>query len=143
MRVKYNRNGEPQRTERMCSLDVMRSRELSWRVVVAPDPYRAALADINRRTSAKDYMAAYNARLRAGGTIDAATCAELRDEQGDGCFWCGCDLHGAGHLDHVIPVSAGGASERSNLVWACIPCNRRKGTMLPDEWSRERFYSWP
>ena len=34
-----------------------------------------------------------------------------------------------GHeLDHVIPESAGGMTVPSNLVLACRPCNRSKGT---------------
>jgi 5-methylcytosine-specific restriction endonuclease McrA len=36
--------------------------------------------------------------------------------------------------DHVIPVSRGGTNEPTNLVTACLPCNRSKGTKLPQEW---------
>jgi len=37
------------------------------------------------------------------------------------------------HLDHIIPVSKGGLSERSNLITACSDCNLGKyNTLLTD-----------
>lgn len=33
------------------------------------------------------------------------------------------------HVDHVIPVTAGGTDDRSNLVAACSSCNDGKGTI--------------
>lgn len=30
-------------------------------------------------------------------------------------------------IDHVVPRHLGGALDVSNLTWACITCNRRKG----------------
>jgi len=30
-------------------------------------------------------------------------------------------------IDHIVPVSAGGATEESNLCMACPSCNRYKG----------------
>jgi hypothetical protein len=38
--------------------------------------------------------------------------------------------------DHVIPVSRGGKTKLENLVAACLPCNRSKGSKLLSEWSR-------
>lgn len=36
-------------------------------------------------------------------------------------------------LDHVVPRSRGGRSTWENLVTACGPCNRRKGSRTPEE----------
>jgi 5-methylcytosine-specific restriction endonuclease McrA len=36
-------------------------------------------------------------------------------------------------LDHVVPRSLGGRSTWENLVLACVPCNVKKGSRLPDE----------
>ena len=36
-------------------------------------------------------------------------------------------------LDHVVPRSSGGRSTWENLVLACVPCNVRKGSRLPEE----------
>jgi len=37
------------------------------------------------------------------------------------------------NLDHVVPLSRGGASTWDNVVCACIECNSRKGSRTPDE----------
>jgi 5-methylcytosine-specific restriction endonuclease McrA len=37
------------------------------------------------------------------------------------------------NLDHVKPISRGGASRWENVVCACIRCNTRKGDRLPGE----------
>jgi 5-methylcytosine-specific restriction endonuclease McrA len=50
------------------------------------------------------------------------------------CQYCG-ERFPASQLtfDHVIPVARGGRKEWENIVTCCIPCNRRKGDLLPDE----------
>lgn len=35
-------------------------------------------------------------------------------------------------IDHITPLSRGGAHEQSNLQWAHLVCNFRKGASLPD-----------
>ncbi len=37
------------------------------------------------------------------------------------------------NLDHVVPLSRGGASRWENVVCACIACNTRKGNRTPHE----------
>jgi 5-methylcytosine-specific restriction endonuclease McrA len=37
-------------------------------------------------------------------------------------------------MDHVIPLSRGGRSEKFNLVPCCKACNTQKQRMLPAEW---------
>ena len=37
-------------------------------------------------------------------------------------------------MDHVIPISRGGKSSKSNLVPACKECNNKKKYLLPVEW---------
>ena len=58
--------------------------------------------------------------------------AALRDEMLDGCcHYCGDE---ATTIDHVMPVSRGGTSDRANLVAACRRCNLEKLDFTPDEW---------
>ena len=38
-------------------------------------------------------------------------------------------------MDHVIPLSRGGKSERFNLVPCCKACNTKKKQLLPSEWA--------
>ena len=37
-------------------------------------------------------------------------------------------------MDHIIPLSRGGKSERINIVAACKECNNKKKYFLPVEW---------
>lgn len=37
-------------------------------------------------------------------------------------------------MDHIIPLSRGGKSERFNLVPCCKACNTKKKQLLPSEW---------
>jgi hypothetical protein len=46
------------------------------------------------------------------------------------CFFCGKK---AESLDHFIPRSRGGRSDRGNLVSACLVCNGMKGDKTYDE----------
>jgi 5-methylcytosine-specific restriction endonuclease McrA len=38
-------------------------------------------------------------------------------------------------LDHVIPLTRGGAHTASNLRVACRSCNSSKGELMPDEYA--------
>ncbi len=50
------------------------------------------------------------------------------------CQYCALDLSPEeATLDHVVPVSRGGASTRANLVTACTDCNSRKADRTPKE----------
>lgn len=42
------------------------------------------------------------------------------------CPYCGSDLGGNPHLDHIYPVSKGGLSIVENLIWCCSVCNSTK-----------------
>jgi 5-methylcytosine-specific restriction enzyme A len=37
-------------------------------------------------------------------------------------------------MDHVVPLSRGGKSNKGNVVPACKACNNRKKCMVPIEW---------
>lgn len=37
-------------------------------------------------------------------------------------------------MDHVVPLSRGGKSNKGNIVSACKECNSKKKSLLPVEW---------
>ncbi len=47
----------------------------------------------------------------------------------DSCPYCGKAVGSDAHLDHIYPVSKGGLSVRSNLVFVCLGCNQKKSDM--------------
>ena len=51
------------------------------------------------------------------------------------CHYCGRKFDPK-HLtmDHIVPLSRGGFSNRNNVVPCCKECNNRKKTLLPIEW---------
>lgn len=55
------------------------------------------------------------------------------------CWWCGCELGGVYHADHLVPLSRGGSNAPSNIVITCPPCNCSKGAKLPHEWNGRLF----
>jgi 5-methylcytosine-specific restriction endonuclease McrA len=51
---------------------------------------------------------------------------------GYACQYCGrTDVELT--MDHVLPVSRGGQTTWTNVVAACVPCNRKKANRTPEE----------
>jgi 5-methylcytosine-specific restriction endonuclease McrA len=42
------------------------------------------------------------------------------------CWYCGQKLRGEIHLDHIIPICAGGVDDESNMALTCSFCNYAK-----------------
>ena len=39
-------------------------------------------------------------------------------------------------MDHIVPISRGGKTTKSNVVPACKECNNNKKQLLPMEWDQ-------
>lgn len=51
------------------------------------------------------------------------------------CYYCGKKCKPSElTMDHVIPLSRGGYSEKINIVPCCKECNTKKKSLLPVEW---------
>lgn len=52
------------------------------------------------------------------------------------CHYCQEKFHPAElTMDHIIPLSRGGKSQKINLVPCCKTCNTKKRQFLPTEWA--------
>ena len=52
------------------------------------------------------------------------------------CHWCSKRIKTADvHVDHVVPLSKGGAHSVENLCVSCETCNLSKHAKLPDVWN--------
>ncbi len=63
-------------------------------------------------------------------TIPASLRRLVIQKAGDRCEYCRLSQAGqvaTFHIDHIIPVVAGGATTAENLALACVSCSLRKG----------------
>jgi hypothetical protein len=61
--------------------------------------------------------------------------AAIYARDGHACVWCGGGaVLNVLTVDHLIPRSRGGGNEASNLVTACMACNRLRGDRPISEW---------
>jgi len=73
----------------------------------------------------------YALKKNAIGSFGASDLCRLYEEQKECCYYCDVSLAEGFEVDHYIPLSRGGTNEPSNIVLACMPCNRSKGNKLP------------
>lgn len=77
--------------------------------------------------------AVYRGRKRAsGGTFSVEQWDALKVAFGNRCAYCLKQL--PLEIEHMMPVSRGGATEEANIVPACRSCNARKYNSTPLEW---------
>jgi hypothetical protein len=67
------------------------------------------------------------------------------DEFGHRCAYCRCTCPYPNELEieHVIPISAGGAHDLSNIVPACNACNQSKRSADAFGWYSQQFFFKP
>lgn len=107
-----------------------------------PQAARSSTRRYRQRHSEKER--ARNQRRKAErraveGQYTAEDLHELWRLQEGQCAYCGNDLNGEYHVDHVHPISRGGTNWPENLVLACPKCNETKHDKLVDEWW-DRWY---
>lgn len=101
------------------------------RYAANPEPYR----ENNRRWFQENRERANligrikKQRRRAAGTLTTADWELVLDVYGRACLACGKPEV---TIDHVVPVSCGGANEISNVQPLCGHCNTCKGTWAID-----------
>lgn len=98
----------------------------------------AAWSEANRGKR-KLIAAQYKAKRRGwegdGPGVTLKDWTRLLGRHGNRCAYCGKPVADM-HMDHVIPLSRGGAHSIGNVVPACAPCNLSKGAKLLVEWKR-------
>ncbi len=84
-------------------------------------------------------------RLAAGVFDPTVTRANLRRQYGDACFYCAVTMDFVRYthatrpknlatIEHVTPISRGGAHDWTNVVLACLNCNLSKNATPLDQW---------
>lgn len=72
---------------------------------------------------------AARARARGAPAVPYGA-ADVLGKTGGRCYLCGAGLTERWQVEHIIPISRGGADVLANVMPACPDCNRRKGTKL-------------
>jgi 5-methylcytosine-specific restriction endonuclease McrA len=79
------------------------------------------------------------AQVKTGvGVTSSDVDAKYQSQQGR-CHWCGRDLQGKYEVDHVVPLSKGGAHAPSNICCSCKSCNSAKCAKTPWEFMGRLF----
>lgn len=79
-----------------------------------------------------------NREAVAPGVRDESHVRRVRRRLGDRCLYCGSELHGGGHEDHMTPVARGGSNGAENITLACSKCNAEKHAKTADEYRQWR-----
>jgi len=123
-----------------CSLKSLRE----WR---SKNPKRPAELSKNWRDKNKEkskmVRAASYAKRRAfkvNGSINSSFIKQLMDYQKCMCVVCRKDISKSFHLDHIVPISKGGNSEKYNLQLLCPECNLRKWNKSPIDFMQSMGY---
>lgn len=97
-----------------------------------PEPQRAAARAYRLRHPEKyaESTARYKARKRGNG-IEPYERAAIYVRDGGKCHLCGKRVGQDFHIDHLVPISAGGADAEWNVAIAHPLCNIRRGNRGP------------
>lgn len=80
--------------------------------------------DIKKVKNKRNITAIPDKKRRSTGRITKKQISLLLDIQEYICAYCTCDLRKTDyHVDHIIPVAAGGTSNINNLAMSCSECN--------------------
>jgi 5-methylcytosine-specific restriction endonuclease McrA len=89
-----------------------------------------------------DKIRAYKHRRRvrekSGDHFTDAQISNLYEKQRGKCAVCFSRLGAKYHIDHVVPLVAGGANSIDNIQLLCVPCNLSKGGKDPIVFRQQR-----
>lgn len=71
-------------------------------------------------------------KLAAGGNLSSSEWRDILAAADGCCFYCGEHVDKL-EQEHMTPLARGGRHDKENVVAACGPCNRKKGTMTAEE----------
>jgi 5-methylcytosine-specific restriction endonuclease McrA len=77
-------------------------------------------------------------RVRAGGTLTHKNILDKLELQKSKCAICKISVKKKYHVDHIIPVAAGGPNTSNNIQILCPTCNMSKGAKDPIDFMQSR-----
>lgn len=107
------------------ALDAQRRSKRAWR---KKNPEKAQAENARRRAR----------RKAAEGSYSGDELRQMYDDQQGLCAYCETPLFGTYDVDHMIPLSRGGANGWQNLAVACRRCNRQKHAKTAEEFMQAK-----
>lgn len=98
--------------------------------------YNRTHQDAKRKSKASAQRARAARKRNAEGHHTAEDVRAQHKAQKGKCYYCKSSVGDKYHVDHVVPLSRGGANGPENLVIACGTCNMSKRDKLPHEWAQ-------
>ena len=117
--------GEYRKRYYSSNADKIKAKSAEWK---KQNPERVRVH--NRNREAKE--------IAAKGTHTAADVQQLLVLQKNKCAVCRTSIANEYHVDHVIPLSAGGGNGKDNLQLLCPSCNLSKGAKHPVDFMQLR-----
>lgn len=118
--------------------EYVRQRSREW---YAANKEYAAECDREYKAANRERYTAYqhnrDARLKVAGTHTGEEIQKMYEDQQGLCAYCEMPLFGTYQVDHMLPVSRGGANDWTNLAVTCEQCNWQKKAKTPEE-----FIDW-
>lgn len=123
----YNlRNREKKHQKYLANREILAAQSAAWK---AANPEKLAV-----------YKAARRAReAGTGGSFTVDDIDWLKKKQKNRCAhaWCRASLNRKFHRDHIVPLSAGGSSDKRNIQLLCPRCNLRKHAQHPIDFAQK------
>lgn len=140
-----------EKLDQMCLTEQQRALEaIWWQLADDPDAKRhqhshvllrkRRLAEVRKKGATHSIVASHRVRAAVRGVLNTLTNEEwseiLRSHDGM-CAYCGSQSESL-TLDHLIPVSQGGANAASNVVACCRFCNTSKSAQSLVDWAEKK-----
>lgn len=139
---------EANRTRYQADLETERAKRRAWRKA-NPEAYAAGVAAWQAanpeavRAASRKYARLHPERYQLRRAVKAAArlgAINLDALWNDACALCGTALSRdiqwphpeSASVDHIVPISRGGAHAQDNLQWTHLFCNQSKGARLPE-----------
>lgn len=126
IRAKVSRLYRDNPTLRVAATERMRQ----WRLD-NPEQYRIMMKAAGARRRAREKNA-------EGSFSREDLNLQYRSQRGK-CWWCGCELNGKYHADHLTALAKNGTNYPRNIVLSCATCNFSKGSKPPWLWIGRLF----
>lgn len=100
----------------------------------------AKITSDNKRRFLKKQLSDNTIPLSNGHYPTSKVLLEMLKQQNHKCVYCECKIsHKLKniHLDHIVPISAGGTHSILNVQWLCASCNLSKGAKHPIDFAKE------